>query len=91
MLQNINGSGDGEPEEEWNCGQLLFERHMHFELRAPSPAPAYLSIHYICESAARLLFLSVHWARGIPAFQTLPLVYRYYLRENWNISNIFLL
>ncbi|XP_008210418.1 nuclear receptor subfamily 2 group C member 1 isoform X2 [Nasonia vitripennis] len=69
---NINGSGDGDTEEDWNCGQLLFERHMHFELRAPSPAPAYLSIHYICESAARLLFLSVHWARGIPAFQSLP-------------------
>lgn len=69
-LQTINGSD--EPEEDWHCGQLLFERHMHFELRAPSPAPAYLSIHYICESAARLLFLSVHWARGIPAFQSLP-------------------
>ncbi|XP_024940495.1 nuclear receptor subfamily 2 group C member 2 isoform X2 [Cephus cinctus] len=66
---SVNGSG--EPEEEWT-GQLLFERHTLFELRAPSPAPAYLSIHYICESAARLLFLSVHWARGIPAFQALP-------------------
>ncbi|XP_058808601.1 orphan steroid hormone receptor 2 isoform X2 [Phymastichus coffea] len=68
---NINGTTE-EPDEDWNCGQLLLERHMHFELRAPSPAPAYLSIHYICESAARLLFLSVHWARGIPAFQSLP-------------------
>ncbi|XP_043278841.1 nuclear receptor subfamily 2 group C member 2 isoform X2 [Venturia canescens] len=66
---SVNGSA--EPEEEWT-GQLLFERHTTFELRAPSPAPAYLSIHYICESAARLLFLSVHWARGIPAFQALP-------------------
>ncbi|XP_012280601.1 orphan steroid hormone receptor 2 isoform X2 [Orussus abietinus] len=66
---SVNGSG--EPEEEWT-GQLLSERHTVFELRAPSPAPAYLSIHYICESAARLLFLSVHWARGIPAFQALP-------------------
>ncbi|CAG5093724.1 Similar to Nr2c2: Nuclear receptor subfamily 2 group C member 2 (Mus musculus) [Cotesia congregata] len=66
---SVNGSD--EPEEEWT-GQLLFERHTVFELRAPSPAPAYLSIHYICESAARLLFLSVHWARGIPAFQALP-------------------
>ena len=68
-MQSVNGSA--EPEEEWT-GQLLFERHTAFELRAPSPAPAYLSIHYICESAARLLFLSVHWARGIPAFQALP-------------------
>lgn len=66
---NVNGSS--EPEEEWT-GQLIADRHTSFELRAPSPAPAYLSIHYICESAARLLFLSVHWARGIPAFQALP-------------------
>ncbi|XP_076224311.1 orphan steroid hormone receptor 2-like isoform X2 [Nomia melanderi] len=66
---SVNGSS--EPEEEWT-GQLISERHTLFELRAPSPAPAYLSIHYICESAARLLFLSVHWARGIPAFQALP-------------------
>ncbi|XP_076394262.1 orphan steroid hormone receptor 2 isoform X6 [Megachile rotundata] len=66
---SVNGSS--EPEEEWT-GQLISERHTIFELRAPSPAPAYLSIHYICESAARLLFLSVHWARGIPAFQALP-------------------
>ncbi|XP_018048034.1 PREDICTED: orphan steroid hormone receptor 2-like isoform X3 [Atta colombica] len=66
---NVNGSS--EPEEEWT-GQLISERNTLFELRAPSPAPVYLSIHYICESAARLLFLSVHWARGIPAFQALP-------------------
>ncbi|XP_011312552.1 orphan steroid hormone receptor 2 [Fopius arisanus] len=66
---SVNGSN--EPEEEWT-GQLLYERNTVFELRAPSPAPAYLSIHYICESAARLLFLSIHWARGIPAFQALP-------------------
>lgn len=69
VLQNINGD---EPDDDWSCGQLLFEKQMLFELRAPSPAPAYLSVHYICESAARLLFLSVHWARGIPAFQSLP-------------------
>ncbi|XP_071641122.1 orphan steroid hormone receptor 2-like isoform X2 [Temnothorax longispinosus] len=66
---NVNGSS--EPEEEWT-GQLISERNTLFELRAPGPAPVYLSIHYICESAARLLFLSVHWARGIPAFQALP-------------------
>ncbi|XP_043461034.1 nuclear receptor subfamily 2 group C member 1-A isoform X1 [Leptopilina heterotoma] len=78
---NVNGSG--EPEEEWT-GQLLSERHTLFELRAPSPAPAYLSIHYICESAARLLFLSVHWARGIPAFQALPSdVQTMLVRSSW--------
>lgn len=67
--QTVNGSS--EPEEEWT-GQLISERHALFDLRPPNPPPAYLSSHYICESAARLLFLSVHWARGIPAFQALP-------------------
>lgn len=33
--------------------------------------PAYLNVHYICESASRLLFLSIHWARNIPSFQCL--------------------
>ncbi|KAH0948716.1 hypothetical protein HN011_009796 [Eciton burchellii] len=65
----VNGSN--EPEEEWT-GQIISDRNTLFELRVPSPASAYLSIHYICESAARLLFLSVHWARGLPAFQVLP-------------------
>lgn len=68
-LQTVNGSS--EPDEEWT-GQIISERNASFELRVPSPASAYLSIHYICESAARLLFLSVHWARGLPAFQALP-------------------
>ncbi|XP_014471522.1 PREDICTED: orphan steroid hormone receptor 2 isoform X1 [Dinoponera quadriceps] len=77
----VNGSS--EPEEEWT-GQLISERHTLFELRPPSPAPAYLSIHYICESAARLLFLSVHWARGIPAFQTLqPEIQTALVRSSW--------
>jgi len=70
-LQTVNGSN--EPEEEWT-GQIISDRNTLFELRVPSPASAYLSIHYICESAARLLFLSVHWARGLPAFQVLPYV-----------------
>ncbi|XP_020284412.1 orphan steroid hormone receptor 2 isoform X3 [Pseudomyrmex gracilis] len=69
FINDVNGSS--EPEEEWT-GQLITERNTLFELRAPSPAPAYLSIHFICESAARLLFLSVHWVQGIPAFQALP-------------------
>lgn len=37
----------------------------------PLPVPEYLNVNYICESASRLLFLSMHWARSIPAFQAL--------------------
>lgn len=43
-----------------------------FHLTTPSPMPVFLNAHYICESASRLLFLSVHWARSIGAFQLLP-------------------
>ncbi|XP_014223803.1 orphan steroid hormone receptor 2 isoform X1 [Trichogramma pretiosum] len=69
---SVNGSIEGEPDDDWNCGQLLSDKHLLFDLRAPSPTPTYLTIHYVCESASRLLFLCVHWARGIPAFQSLP-------------------
>lgn len=27
----------------------------------------------VCESAARLLFMSIKWAKSVPAFSTLPL------------------
>lgn len=52
-------------------GPLLMDSHIPFNLTTPTPMPAYLNVHYICESASRLLFLSVHWARSIPAFQLL--------------------
>uniref|UniRef100_H3DF13 Nuclear receptor subfamily 2, group C, member 1 n=1 Tax=Tetraodon nigroviridis TaxID=99883 RepID=H3DF13_TETNG len=52
-------------------GSLLSEIHIPFKLVMPLPAPEYLNVNYICESASRLLFLSMHWARSIPAFQTL--------------------
>ncbi|XP_028286423.1 nuclear receptor subfamily 2 group C member 1 [Parambassis ranga] len=52
-------------------GSLLSESHIPFKLMMPLPVPEYLNVNYICESASRLLFLSMHWARSIPAFQTL--------------------
>ncbi|XP_029457460.1 nuclear receptor subfamily 2 group C member 1 isoform X2 [Rhinatrema bivittatum] len=53
------------------AGPLLSDTHIAFRLTMPSPMPEYLNVHYICESASRLLFLSMHWARSIPAFQAL--------------------
>ncbi|XP_026963014.1 nuclear receptor subfamily 2 group C member 1 isoform X5 [Sagmatias obliquidens] len=41
------------------------------KLTMPSPMPEYLNVHYIGESASRLLFLSMHWALSIPSFQAL--------------------
>ncbi|CAH0561881.1 unnamed protein product [Brassicogethes aeneus] len=52
-------------------GPILQEQHVPFNLQIPGPVPPYLNIHYICESGSRLLFLSVHWAKNIPAFQIL--------------------
>ncbi|XP_060930530.1 nuclear receptor subfamily 2 group C member 2 [Limanda limanda] len=52
-------------------GPLLTDGHVGFKLSMPSPIPEYLNVHYICESASRLLFLSMHWARSIPAFSAL--------------------
>ncbi|KAM3871861.1 nuclear receptor subfamily 2 group C member 2 [Diretmus argenteus] len=52
-------------------GPLLTDSHVTFKLTMPSPMPEYLNVHYICESASRLLFLSMHWARSIPAFSAL--------------------
>ncbi|XP_068453982.1 nuclear receptor subfamily 2 group C member 2 isoform X2 [Clinocottus analis] len=52
-------------------GPLLTDSHVAFKLTMPSPMPEYLNVHYICESASRLLFLSMHWARSIPAFSAL--------------------
>ncbi|XP_035824492.1 orphan steroid hormone receptor 2 isoform X1 [Aplysia californica] len=52
-------------------GPILTEANFAFTLTTPSPMPTYLNIHYICESASRLLFLSMHWTRSVSAFQDL--------------------
>uniref|UniRef100_A0A8C2HTQ1 Nuclear receptor subfamily 2, group C, member 1 n=1 Tax=Cyprinus carpio TaxID=7962 RepID=A0A8C2HTQ1_CYPCA len=52
-------------------GPLLSDMHVPFKLMMPLPMPDFLNLNYICESASRLLFLSMHWARSIPAFQAL--------------------
>lgn len=57
-----------------NNGDDLF----HF-LQYPhevSGTPMYLyevATESVCESAARLLFMSIKWAKSVPAFSTLPL------------------
>jgi len=56
----------------------------------PAPIPAYLTVHYICETASRLLFLSIHWARNIPAFQLLTTDVQIQLVQNY-WSELFVL
>lgn len=55
-------------------GTLLNEAHYQFNLTPPSTGTStFLSLQYICESASRLLFLSVHWAQSVQAFQLLSI------------------
>ncbi|CAG7725358.1 unnamed protein product [Allacma fusca] len=45
----------------------------NFTLVSPGPFPTagILNLQYVCETASRLLFLTIHWARSLPAFQAL--------------------
>jgi testicular receptor 4 len=52
-------------------GKLLRDSLVKFQLATPSPMPTHLNVHFICETASRLLFLSIHWVRSIPAFTQL--------------------
>lgn len=50
---------------------IIHEEHVSFHFESPGPRPHYLNLHYVCECASRLLFMSLHWARSIPAFDYL--------------------
>ncbi|XP_054154276.1 orphan steroid hormone receptor 2-like [Oppia nitens] len=54
-------------------GPILTDQHFIFNLTPPIAGASFLSLQYICESASRLLFLSVHWAQSIPAFQLMSI------------------
>ncbi|KAK9497897.1 hypothetical protein O3M35_003800 [Rhynocoris fuscipes] len=62
-------SDDEESESVHVDGRLVEDNTVQFEIQSPTPMPAYSDVHYIYESASRLLFLSVHWVRNVPAFQ----------------------
>merc|ERR1719411_2227552 len=53
------------------AGPILDDSLVPFKLATPTPHPSHLNIHFICETASRLLFLSVHWVRSIPCFAQL--------------------
>ena len=73
-LQSLNGKARTHHEEDILYdfeAPLLLIGNISFHLTIPSPIPVLLNARYIGESASRLLFLSVHWARSIGAFQHL--------------------
>ena len=55
-------------------GPILEDTNTNFELMPLSPMPAFLNVNYICETASRLLFLSMHWSLAIKAFTVLEYV-----------------
>jgi len=71
-------------------GPIVDESLVPFKLATPTPLPSHLNIHFICETASRLLFLSVHWVRSIPAFSQLNYDSQVALvRNSW--SDLFIL
>ena len=50
----------------------LTDSLVQFHLPFPLPPSPHLNTQFVCETASRLLFLSINWARSIPVFQTLP-------------------
>ena len=60
-----------------------------FELPATKP-PSFLNIHFICEAASRLLFLTLHWTKSLPVFADLKISSQVrLLRGSW--SDLFVL
>lgn len=73
---NAENGGDAENDAEDDAMDIdegpLIEDHLNsFHLATPSPLPSHMNIHFICETASRLLFLSVHWVRSVPVFTQL--------------------
>ncbi|XP_021954770.1 orphan steroid hormone receptor 2 isoform X2 [Folsomia candida] len=54
---------------------IIPEEWVKFEMVGPSKLPSngLVTLDYVCETSSRLLFLSVHWAKTLPAFQALNL------------------
>ena len=50
---------------------LLEEKHLKFDLNIPPPMMDTPTIHFVCETASRLLFQTLHWTKSIPAFNLL--------------------
>ena len=72
-MENGTDSEDLNSDEEMlDLSAQVLEAHLvPFKLATPTPHPSHLNIHFICETASRLLFLSVHWVRSIPVFSQL--------------------
>ncbi|XP_077546567.1 nuclear receptor subfamily 2 group C member 2-like isoform X1 [Haemaphysalis longicornis] len=72
-------------------GPLISEEQAQFRVTLPTtPSGGALNVHYVCESASRILFRSLLWTRTLPAFEELPMPLQLTLVESaW--SEVFTL
>lgn len=72
-------------------GPLISEEQALFRVTLPTtPSGGALNVHYVCESASRILFRSLLWTRTLPAFEELPMSLQLVLVESaW--SEVFTL
>lgn len=69
---------------------LLEEVHLKFDLSVPAPMLDTPTIHFVCETASRLLFQTLHWTKSIQAFNLLKYDTQIGLvRNSW--SDLFVL
>ena len=59
-------------------GPVLGEHQLKFDLAVPAPMLDTPTIHFVCETASRLLFQTLHWTKSIPAFNLLKYVNLYF-------------
>jgi len=63
---------------------------VYFNLSCPALPPSPLNIQFVCESASRILFLSVHWAKKVPVFKDMSCSTQVsILRSTW--ADLFIL
>lgn len=55
-----------------NSEDIMPARNICFPFQSPNPKFAYFNLHFICESASRLLFSSINWVQSLPIFKFLP-------------------
>ena len=67
MLHSHNNSPGIDPK----MFDKLHPSLVKFQLPFPLPTPFQLNTQFVCKTASRLFFLSVHWARKITVFQSL--------------------
>uniref|UniRef100_F1KX17 Nuclear hormone receptor family member nhr-41 n=1 Tax=Ascaris suum TaxID=6253 RepID=F1KX17_ASCSU len=62
---------------------LLNAEKAKFELPVPHPMPRELNIQFVCETASRLLFLSVHWIKNIKALSSNASILESTMKSKW--------